>query len=45
MKSILEQRKNKNDSIQSEMIPILKLSLFSPDRIGGKKARQFQTWN
>ena len=42
---MIEQRQNKNNSIQSEIIPILKLPLFSPDRIGGEKARQFQTWN
>ena len=41
----LEQRQNKNDSNQLEIIPILKLPLFSPDRIGGEKVRQFQTWN
>ena len=34
----LEQRQNKNDSIQLEIIPILKLPLFSPDRIGGEKS-------
>ena len=39
----LEQRQNKKDSIQSKIIPRLKLPLFSPDRIGGEKARQFQT--
>ena len=44
-KWLLEQRQNKNDSIQSEIIPILKLPLFFPDRIGGEKAWQFQTWN
>ena len=32
----LEQRKNKNDSIQSKIIPILKLPLFSPYHIGGE---------
>ena len=41
----LEQRQNKNDSIQSKIIPILKLPRFSPHRIGGEKARQFQSWN
>ena len=41
----LEQRQYKNDSIQSKLIPILKLPPFSPRRIGGKKARQFQNWN
>ena len=34
--SSLEQRQNK----KSEVIPILKLPLFSPDRVGGEKARQ-----
>ena len=38
----LEQRQNKNDSIQSKILPILKLPLFSPHCIGGEKARQFQ---
>ena len=42
---ILEQRQNKNDSIQSEIIPILKLPLFSPDRIGVKKRGNFIFWN
>ena len=42
---LLEQRLKKNDSIQSKMIPILKLPRFFPRRIGGEKARQFQTWN
>ena len=37
----LEQRQNKNNSIQSKMIPILKLPRFSPYRIDGEKARQF----
>ena len=32
---LLEQRQNKNDSIQSKIIPILKLTLFFPHRIGG----------
>ena len=41
--SPLEQRQNKNDSIQSKIIPILKLPLFSPHLIGGEKARQFQS--
>ena len=42
----LEQRQDKNDSIQSKIIPILKLPHFSPHRIGGeKKTRQFQSWN
>ena len=41
----LEQRQNINDLIQSKIIPRLKLPLFSPDRIGGEKARQFLTWN
>ena len=37
----LEQRHNKNDSIQT----ILKLPPFFPHCIGGEKARQFQRWN
>ena len=41
---ILKQRQNKNDSIQSKIIPILKLPRFFPYRIGGEKGRQFQTW-
>ena len=41
----LKQRQNKNDSIKSEIIPILKLPLFSPDSIDGEIARLFQTWN
>ena len=45
LKSILEQRQYKNDSIQSKIIPILKLARFSPHFIGGKKERQFQSWN
>ena len=40
---MIEQRQNKNNSIQSEIISILKLLLFSPDLIGGEKARQFQS--
>ena len=41
----LEQRQNKNDSIQSKIIPILKLPHFFPQRIGDEKTRQFQSWN
>ena len=41
----LEQRQNKNDSIQSKMIPILKFSRFFPHRLGGEKARTIQSWN
>ena len=36
---ILEQRQNKNDSIQSKIIPILKLPRFFPLRIGSEKPR------
>ena len=42
---ILEQRQNKNDSIQPKIIPILKLPRFFPHRLGGEKARQIQGWN
>ena len=42
---VLEQRQNKNDSIQSKIIPILKLPRFFPHRLGGEKARQIQGWN
>ena len=45
MESVLEQRQNKNNPIQSKMIPILILPRFSPHRIGVEKARQFQSWN
>ena len=42
----LEQRQNKNDSIQPKIIPILKLARFFPHCIlGGEKDRQFQNWN
>ena len=37
----LEQRQYKNDSIQSKIIPILKLARFFPHCIGGEKERQF----
>ena len=37
----LEQRQNKSDSIQSKIIPILKLARC----LGGEKERQFQSWN
>ena len=43
--NLLEQRQNKNDSIQSKRIPILNLSGFFPHRIGGEKERQIQSWN
>ena len=43
--SLLEQRQYKDDSIQSEIIPILNLPRFFPSRKGGEKARQFQNWN
>ena len=39
----IEPRQYKNDSIQSKIIPRLKLPLFCPDRKGGEKARQFQS--
>ena len=41
----LEQRKDKNDSILTKIIPVLKLPRFFPRCIGGKKERQFQKWN
>ena len=41
----LEQRQNKRDSIQSKIIPILKLARFFPHHVGGEKARQIQSWN
>ena len=41
----LEQRQNKNDSIQSKIIPSLKLAYFFPHRTGGDKGRQIQSWN
>ena len=41
----LEQRYNKNDFIQSKIIPILKLPRFSHHRKWGEKARQLQSWN
>ena len=41
----LELRQYKNDSIQSKIIPILKLALFFPHCLGGEKERQFQSWN
>ena len=40
--SKLEQRQNKNDSIQSKIIPMLKLPRFILHRTGGEKARQFK---
>ena len=33
---LLDQRQNKNDSIQTKTIPILKLPRFSPRQIGGE---------
>ena len=42
LRGSVEQRQSKNGSIQSKIIPRLKLPLVSPDRIGGEKARQFQ---
>ena len=41
----LEQRQYKNDSIQSKIVPILKLARFIPHCLGGEKERQFQSWN
>ena len=41
----LEPRQYKNDSIQSTIIPILKLARFFPYCLGGEKERQFQSWN
>ena len=41
----LEQRQNKNDSIQSKIIPISKLPPFFPHCIGWEKGRQFQSWS
>ena len=41
----LEQRQNKSDSIQSKIIPILKLARFLSHCLGGEKERQFQSWN
>ena len=40
----LEQGQSKNNSILSKKIPILKLPRFLPNRIGGEKSRQFQSW-
>ena len=42
---VLELRQYKNNSIQSKRIPILKLPGNVPHRIGGEKARQFQSWH
>ena len=39
----LEPRQYKNDSIQSKIIPILKLARFFPHCLGGEKERQFQS--
>ena len=41
----LEQRQDKNDSIPTKIIPVLRLPHFFSRRIGGKKERQFQNWN
>ena len=41
----LEQRQNKNDSIQSKMIPILKLPLFFTTYTARGKGRQIKNWN
>ena len=43
--NVLEQRQYKNDSIQSELIPILNLARFFSHCLGGEKERQFQSWN
>ena len=40
-----EQRQNRNVSIQSTIIPILKLPGGFPHCIGGEKERHFQSWN
>ena len=42
---LLEPRQYKNDSIQSKIIPILKLARFLSHCLGGEKERQFQSWN
>ena len=42
---ILELRQYKNDSIQSKIIPTLKLPLFFTTYTVRGKARQFQNWN
>ena len=36
---LLEQRQYKNESIQSNIIRVLKLPRFSPHRLGVEKAR------
>ena len=41
----LEQRQDKNDTIPTKMIQVLKLPRLFPHRIGGDKERQFQNWN
>ena len=41
----LEQRQYKNSSIQSTLIPILKLPLFFITYTARGKAQQFQNWN
>ena len=41
----LEQKQNKNDSIQSKIIPTLKLPRFFTTYMVREKARQFQNWN
>ena len=38
---LLEQRQYKNDSIQSKIIPILKLARFFTQCLGGEKERYF----
>ena len=43
--SDVEQRQYKNDSIQSKIIPTLKLPLFFTTKTVREKARQFQNWN
>ena len=42
---VLELRQYKNDSIQSKIIPTLKLPRFFHHLDGEGKERQFQNWN
>ena len=42
---LLVPRQYKNYSIQSKIVQILKFLHFFPHRIGGEKARQFQSCN
>ena len=41
----LEKRQDKNDSIPTKIIPVLKLPRFFPRRLGGEKERPLQNWN